>query len=272
LAPKKRHRRHIGHPGKPTSQSLARNDVRSADFKGHFNTGDGRYCNPLTMADGCTCFLLDCQALSSTRVSEATPVVTRLCKEFGLPQRIRTDNGVPCASTILGRLSPRSAWWVRLGLLPDCIEPGTPQQNGRHARMHRTLKADTTRPPARTRRAQQRTCERFREAFNSQRPHEALDRRTPATCAEPSLRKRPNKRPPLEDHDRFEGRDVSANGGIRWRLQWVNVSHVCVGAYVGLEAIADGVWHGDFGPLNLGRLLARHLRIADAYGRLKRRR
>jgi putative transposase len=270
LVPKKRPQRHIGHPGKPTTLIAAPNDVWSADFKGQFKTGDGLYCYPLTVADGYSRFLLGCQALSSTRVAEAKPVFTRLFKEFGLPKRIRTDNGVPFATNTLGRLSQLSAWWVRLGILPEFIEPGKPQQNGRHERMHRTLKAETTRPPARTRRAQQRKFDHFRDEFNGQRPHEALDMRTPAACYEPSPRKMPNKPPPLEYPDRFEVRYVSANGGIRWNHQWVNVSHVCVGEYVGLEEIDDGVWNVYFGPLKLGRLLERHMRIEDAYGRLKR--
>jgi putative transposase len=270
LVPKKRHKRHIGHPGKPTTLIAAPNDVWSADFKGQFKTGDGLYGYPLTVADGYSRFLLGCQALSSTRVAEAKPVFTRLFKELGLPKRIRTDNGVPFATNTLGRLSQLSAWWVRLGILPEFIEPGKPPQNGRHERMHRTLKAETTRPPARTRRAQQSKFDHFREEFNCQRPHEALDMRTPAACDEPSPRKMPNKPPPLEYPDRFEVRYVSANGGIRWNHQWVNVSHVCVGEYVGLEEIDDGVWNVYFGPLKLGRLLERHMRIEDAYGRLKR--
>jgi putative transposase len=272
LVPKTRHRRHIGHPGKPTSQILAPNDVWSADFKGHFKTGDGLYGYPLTVADGYSRFLLGCQALSSTRVHEAKPVFTRLFKEFGLPKRIRTDNGVPFATTTLARLSQLSAWWVRLGILPAFIEPGKPQQNGRHERMHRTLKAETTRPPAATRRTQQHKFDRFRQEFNFERPHEALDMQTPASRYEVSPREMPTKLPPLEYPDRFEVRYVSANGGIRWHHQWVNVSHVCVGAYVGLEEIDDGIWNVYFGPLKLGRLLERHMRIEDAYGRLKRRR
>jgi putative transposase len=272
LVPKTRHRRHIGHPGKPTSQILAPNDVWSADFKGHFKTGDGRYCYPLTVADGYSRLLLGCQALSSTRVQEAKPVFTRLFKEFGLPKRIRTDNGVPFATNTLARLSQLSAWWVRLGILPEFIEPGKPQQNGRHERMHRTLKAETTRPPAATRRAQQHKFDRFRQEFNFQRPHEALDMQTPASCYEVSPREMPTKLPPLEYPDRFEVRYVSANGGIRWNHQWVNVSHTCAGQYVGLEEIDDGIWNVYFGPLKLGRFLERHMRIEDAYGRLKRRR
>jgi putative transposase len=148
LVPKKRYHRHLGHPGKPTTLIAAPHEVWSADVTGQLTTGDGRYCDPLTVADGYRRLLLGGQALSSTRVAEAKPVFTRLFKECGLPTRIRTDNGVPCATNTLGRLSPLSAWWVRLGLCPEGIEPGKPQQNGRHERMHRTLQAETTRPPA----------------------------------------------------------------------------------------------------------------------------
>ncbi len=146
LVPKRRHRRRIGHPGKPTGKILAPNDCWSADFKGQFKTGDGSYCYPLTVADGFSRYLLGCQALPSTAVAEAKPIFTRLFKEYGLPKRIRTDNGVPFATNTLARLSSLSAWWVRLGVLPELIEPGKPQQNGRHERMHRTLKAEATRP------------------------------------------------------------------------------------------------------------------------------
>jgi putative transposase len=272
LVPKKRPQRHIGHPGQPTTLMAAPNEVWSADFKGQFKTGDGLYGYPLTVTDGYSRFLLGCQALSSTRVAEAKPVFTRLFKEFGLPKRIRTDNGVPFATNTLGRLSQLSAWGVRLGILPECIEPGKPQQNGRHERRHRTLKAETTRPPARTRRAQQHRFDRFRQEFNLERPHEALDMQTPASYYEPSPRQMPHKLPPLQYPDRFEVRYVSANGGIRWNRQWVNVSITCAGEYIGLEEIDDGVWNVYFGPLKLGRLLERHMRIEDAYGRLKRHR
>ena len=270
LVPKKRQRRAIGHPGPPTSPMRAPNDVWSADYKGQFKTGDGLYCYPLTVTDNCSRFLLGCQALTSTAVHEAKPVFTRLFHEYGLPRRIRTDNGVPFATNTLARLSQLSAWWVRLGILPELIEPGKPQQNGRHERMHRTLKAETTRPPAGNCRAQQRRFNRFRQEFNHERPHEALDMQTPAARYEPSPRPMPNKLPSLEYPDRFEVRYVSANGGIRWNKRWVNVSITCVGEYVGLEEIDDGVWNVYFGPLKLGRLLERHMRIEDALGRLER--
>ena len=270
LVPKQRQRRRIGHPGKPTTSILAPNGVWTADFKGQFKTGDGLYCYPLTVADGYSRYLLGCQGLPSTAVAGAKPVFTRLFKEFGLPQRIRTDNGVPFATNTLARLSSLSAWWVRLGVMPELIEPGKPQQNGRHERMHRTLKAETTRPPAANCRAQQRKFNYFREEFNSQRPHEALDMQTPASLYQRSPREMPEKLPPLEYPDRFEVRYVSYNGGIRWNHQWVNVSITCAGDYVGLEEIDDGVWNVYFGPLKLGRLLEKHMRIEDAFGRLSR--
>jgi putative transposase len=214
LVPRKRRRRRIGHPGTPAASMSAPHQIWTADLKGPFNTGDGRYGSPLTVADGYSRFLLACQALHSTAVHEAKPVFTRVFHEFGLPHRLRTDNGVPFATKTLGRLSPLSAWWVRLGILPECIHPGTPQQHGRPARRHRTRKAETTRPPAATRRAPQQRFNRFREAFNGQRPHEALDLRTPAACYAPSSRKMPHKLPSLEYPDRFEVRYGSAHGGI----------------------------------------------------------
>jgi transposase InsO family protein len=270
MVPKARHRRHIGHPGKPTSSILAPNDLWSADFKGQFKTADGLYCYPLTVADGFSRYLLGCQALLSTQTTGAKPVFTRLFHEFGLPKRIRTDNGAPFATNSLARLSTLSAWWVRLGILPELIEPGKPQQNARHERMHKTLKAETTRPPAGNLQAQQRRFNHFRSEFNDVRPHEALDLETPTSIYEPSPRPMPKKLPPLEYPDRFEVRYVSANGGIRWNSHWVNVSVVCAGDYVGLEEIDDGIWNIYFGPLRLGRLHERHMRIEDEYGRLKR--
>jgi putative transposase len=273
MVPKKRRRRAIGHPGRPTSRALGPNDLWCADFKGEFKTGDGIYCYPLTVTDDHSRYLLGCQGLLSTKVAEAKPVFTRLFKEYGLPKRIGTDNGVPFATNTLARLSKLSAWWVRLGVLPEFIEPGKPQQNGRHERMHRTLKAETTRPPAGSCRAQQRKFNHFREEFNQERPHEALDMQTPASCYATSSREMPNKLPPLEYPDRFEVRYVSANGGIRWKKHaWVNVSTVCIGEYVGLEEIDDGLWDVYFGPLRLGRLHDRLMRIEDAYGRLWRHR
>ena len=170
LIKKPRRRRLIGHPGKPTSIITAPNQIWSADFKGHFKTRDGHYCYPLTVTDNFSRYLLGCQALLTTSCADAKPVFRRLFQEFGLPQRMRSDNGVPFATVSLARLSTLSAWFIRLGIIPELIEPGKPQQNGRHERMHRTLKAEATRPPATNSRSQQHTFNRFRDEFNNDRP------------------------------------------------------------------------------------------------------
>jgi putative transposase len=272
LIRRKTRRRVIGHPGKPGSLILGPNHIWCADFKGQFRMGNGRYCYPLTVTDGYSRFLLACHGLTSTAVQGSKPVFSRLFHEYGLPQFIRTDNGVPFATNTLARLSRLSAWWVRLGIMPQLIEPGNPQQNGRHERMHRTLKAETTRPPGHAMGSQQVKFDRFRQEFNHERPHEALDQEVPASAYRPSPRPMPSKLPSIEYPDRYEVRYVSANGGIRWNCQWVNVSITCVGEYVGLEEIDDGIWNVYFGALRLGRLDERNMRIEDAYGRLFRHR
>lgn len=136
--------------------------------------------------------------------------------------------------------------------------------------MHKILKVEATRPPAGSLAAQQRRFNCFRMEYNDERPHEAMDQQTPASVYVPSRRIMPAKLPPLDYPDRFEVRYVSANGSIRWNSDWVNVSTVCAGEYVGLEEIDDGIWNVYFGPLKLGRLHERHMRIEDAYGRLRR--
>jgi putative transposase len=208
--------------------------------------------------------------LRSTSCTAAKPVFRRLFQEFGMPERIRTDNGVPFATVSLARLSTLSAWFVRLGIMPELIEPGKPQQNGRHERMHRTLKAEATRPPAANCRSQQRTFNCFREEFNNERPHEAIGLETPASVYQPSPRPYPAKLPPLEYPAHFEKRYVSYNGGIRWKSAWVHVSLTCAGEYLGLEAVDNQIWNVYFGPLRLGRLSEQHMRIEDEYGSLWR--
>jgi putative transposase len=270
LVTRPRRRRKPGHPGKPSALITAPNLVWCADFKGQFKTRDGLYCYPLTVTDGYSRYLLGCQALLSTSCDLAKPVFRKLFQEFGMPERIRSDNGVPFATTTLARLSMLSAWWIRLGILPDLIEPGKPQQNGRHERMHKTLKAETTRPPAGSLSAQQRKFNRFRDEFNFERPHEAIDLQTPATLFTASPRPFPKKLPALEYPAHFETRYVSYNGGIRWRSEWINVSITCAGEYVGLQEIDNGIWNVYFGPLKLGRLIEEHMRIEDVYGKLWR--
>ena len=253
VKPPRRSRRRP-HPGRPTALFDAPNSIWSADFKGQFKTRDGIYCYPLTVQDGYSRYLLGCQGLAGTRHKDSKRVFTRLFQEYGLPERIRTDNGVPFASMALGRLSRLSIWWIELGIRPDLIQPASPQQNGRHERMHRDLKAETTIPPAGNRGAQQRRFNEFRTYYNQVRPHEALDQRPPASAYEPSPRPFPKKLEPIEYPVHYEVRKVSTNGGIRWNSAWVNVSHLLGGKYIGLEEIAPGVWAVFFGPVSLGWL------------------
>ena len=269
---RKRKRRRPGHPGKPTIPVLAPNDAWSADFKGHFRMLNGVYCYPLTVTDNFSRYLLCCQAMLSPNIDDTQAVMTRVFREHGLPARIRTDNGGPfAASDSLGRLSRLSAWWIRLGIQPEFIELGKPQQNGRHERMHKTLKDETTRPPAGSLRAQQNKFNAFCAEFNNDRPHEALKMHTPVSVHQPSRREMPRRILPLEYPAHFETRYVSANGGIRWNGDWVNVSSVCVGEYVGMEEVEDAIWDVYYGPYKLGKFHERHLRIEDAYGRLVRK-
>jgi putative transposase len=178
---KKRRRKYPGHPGKPPQSMDAPNDTWCVDYKGEFKTGDGIYRYPLTITDGCTRFIVRCHGLPSTSHTGAKPVFRAAFKQYGLPAIIRSDNGVPFATTAIGRLSRLSVWWIRLGIYPELIEPGKPQQNGRHERMHKTLKQETTRPPAKTMRGQQRRFDRFVKEFNEERPHEALGQETPGS-------------------------------------------------------------------------------------------
>jgi putative transposase len=270
LIPRPPKRRRIGHPGKSQREALAPNDIWCADFKGQFKLGNGQYCYPLTVTDQHSRLLFACQGLPSTATEGSKPVFARLFREYGLPKFIRTDNGVPFATNSLARLSTLSAWWIQLGILPDLIEPGKPQQNGRHERMHRTLKAETTRPAASSFAAQQRKFNQFLTEFNHERPHEALHMATPASRYVPSPRPMPKRIPSFVYPERFEVRYVSANGGIRWNHRWVNVSSTCIGQDVGLEEVDHGVWDLYFGPLKLGRLHERTMRIEDAFGRLHR--
>ena len=258
-------RRTPGHPGRPTAPMDAPNAVWTADFKGEFKTRDGVYVYPLTVCDGYSRALLACRALPSTATAGARPVFERLFREHGLPDRIRSDNGVPFATIALARLSALSVWWVRLGVLPDLIEPASPQQNGRHERMHRTLKAEATRPPEADARAQQRAFDRFRREYNDERPHEALGQATPASRYTPSPRPYPARLPALEYPAHWEVRRVSRNGGIRWYDRWVNVSHVLAEEYVAFEEIAAGLWQVYFGPLRVGRFHEPLLKIVDQH-------
>ena len=259
----RRIRVHRAHPGKPDTIATAPNQLWSADFKGQFKTLDGVYCYPLTVTDSYSRYILSILALASPSLEATQEEFRRLFQTYGLPERIRTDNGTPFASIAVGRLSTLSIWWIRLGIRPDLIEPGHPEQNGRHERMHRTLKAATTRPPEANLSAQQQRCDAFRQEFNEVRPHEALQQATPASMYMSSQKKLPTRLKALDYPAHYEVRVVSKNSGIRWKCQWVSVTHLLAGEPIGLEEVGDGLWDVWYGPVWLGRLDERLWRIVD---------
>lgn len=229
------------------------NAVWTIDFKGEFRTRDAAWCYPLTVMDGCSRYLLACRALAAPRTDLTRAVLEAVFREFGLPTRIRSDNGVPFAGpTTFARLSRLSVWWIRLGIIPELIQPGCPAQNGRHERMHRTLKRQTTQPPAGTRAAQQRRFGVFRREYNEERPHAGLNALTPAMVYVPSMRELPVRVPPIMYPGHYDVRLVMSNGCMKWRNHTVSVSDVLVGEHVGLEEVDDGTWAVYCGPVRLG--------------------
>ena len=195
LVKKRRRRRHYTHPGVVPPTTAEPNDLWTADFKGHFRTRDGVYCYPLTVADQHTRYLLGCQGLLSTQGVGVRPVFDRLFREYGLPRAIRTDNGVPFATTGIHGLSQLNVWWLRLGIQHQRILPASPQQNGAHERMHRTLKAATARPPQGHVAAQQRSFNRFRIVSNEERPHQFLGAPRPPRATGPRRASTPGASP-----------------------------------------------------------------------------
>jgi transposase InsO family protein len=232
------------------------NKVWCADFKGHFPV-DGERCNPLTIMDGFSRYLLCCKALDSSLSEPTRQGFERTFREFGLPDAIRTDNGPPFSSLAPGGLSRLAVWWVRLGIRPERIMPGRPDQNGRHERMHLTLKSETARPPRSSFAAQQRAFDSFRKEYNQERPHEALDDATPASLYEPSPKPFPSKLPELDYPDHFRVIRAQHNGVISIDGVQFYISGCVDEQYLGLEAVGDDCWNVYFGPIKLGIIDAR---------------
>lgn len=228
------------------------NELWSADFKGQFKLANGRWCYPLTVMDHDSRYLLGCEGMAGTMFIKTQQSFTHLFKEYGLPRRIRTDNGVPFASRATAGLSRLSVWWIRLGILPERIAPGKPQQNGRHERMHRTLKQNTTKPPAPSMQVQQRRFESFQQEYNHERPHEALQQQPPASCYQSSSRAWPGKLPELVYPDYFDVRKVRSSGVVYWHNGQVYVSHLLGGEWVGMDEMEEGMWEIYYGPIRLG--------------------
>jgi len=238
--------------GTRLSTGAAPNDLWCADFKGEFKLGNGHYCYPLTVTDHASRFLLLCEALESIREHTAITAFEQLFLERGLPASIRSDNGVPFASpNALFNLSKLSVWWLRLGIAIERIKPGQPQQNGRHERMHLTLKQEATRPPAMNSLQQQARFDEFLREFNTERPHEALAMKTPADLYLPSPRPYhglPEISYPLHDREVL----VTACGRICMHRKRINISHVFAGQRVGIKEVDEGIWIVSFMQYDLG--------------------
>jgi transposase InsO family protein len=248
----RKRRRHAPPAQQPLAHCHGPNAVWCIDFKGWFRTGDGRRCDPLTLTDGFSRYILRCQAMDQTTGPGIRPVLEAAFRHYGLPRAIRSDNGSPFASCAIGGLSRLSVWWVKLGIVPERIEPGQPQQNGRHERMHLTLKQEACQPPAATVRAQQRRFDRFVEEFNEQRPHEALGLDTPAMHYQPSPRRYPPREPEVSYPSDWLCRMVRHNGEVKFQGRRFFLSEALTGEPVGLEPIDDRYWRVYFGPIALG--------------------
>ena len=230
------------------------NQTWCADFKGHFQTGDGTRCDPLTITDAHSRYLLRCHIVPKADGPHVAAIFEACFREHGLPLVIHTDNGVPFASRAPGGLSRVSMQWVKLGILPERSRPASPQDNGRHERMHSTLKQATLQPPERTARRQQAAFDRFQHEYNHERPHESLDDRTPASCYRPSPRPMPRRVPELEYGDDVDVRRVSQQGSLKMNGARTFISEIFAYEWLGLRALDERYFEVLYGPVRLGFL------------------
>jgi transposase InsO family protein len=241
-------------PGKPHVEAAQPNDLWTADFKGEFRTGDREMCFPLTLADHRSRFLLDCRGRRSTARILARPVFEEAFSTYGLPRAILTDGGPPFSSPMSPRrLSRLAVWWIKLGIEPIVIQPGHPEQTGRHERMHRTLKAETARPPAESLAAQQTAFDLFRHEYNHERPHEGIGQVAPAELYATSPRPYPSREPQVSYPGHLEVRRVRAKGGVLFKGNRFFLSETLGREWVGFEEVDDGLWSVRFGGFLLGR-------------------
>jgi transposase InsO family protein len=249
----RRRRRHWKHPGAAPFNTTAPNQIWTIDFKGQFRTRNGIYCYPLTIIDHFSRYLLCCQALPDIGGAGVKPQLRHLFRTYGLPDAIRSDNGSPFASTGIHGLNRLNVWWLQLGITHQRITPGSPQENGAHERLHKTLKARATKPPAGNLCSQQRAFNTFRHTYNELRPHEALQDETPASRWTPSPRAYPERIAPPEYPGHFEVRLISTAGTFRLHSGQQFLSQALNGEHIGLEEVQDGIWNIIYYDTLLGR-------------------
>jgi transposase InsO family protein len=242
LVKHRRPRHHTPPYNEPFRECTLANAVWSADYKGHFRMGNGRLCYPLTITDNYSRYILGCRALPRPGYEQTQPWFEHAFRGYGLPVVIRTDNGTPFASVAAGGLSRLAVWFIKLGIIPERIEVGEPQQNGRHERMHRTLKEEAVAPPRDNITQQQRVFNRFTSEFNNERPHEALGQRTPASLYSPSAREFPAKIHPVEYNTNTVVRHIHTNGCMKWKGSIIYIAENLIGEDIGLRQISDHEW------------------------------
>lgn len=229
-------------------------DSETTDFKGQFRMGNGSLCYPLTIADPFSRYVLAIEALESTHMTPVKKIFEKIFREHGVPRQMISDNGTPfCSATSLGGLTQLSRWWIEMGVIPVRIQPGRPDQNGIHERMHRTLKDWIVSHPKSSLRTHQRSFDAFRAEFNQIRPHQSLGQKKPASAFRP-YRPFPSRPPAIEYDTNMDVRSVNANGEIKWEGSPIFVSEVLIGAKVGLLPIAESIWSIHFGPVRIGYL------------------
>lgn len=272
LVQQRRQHRHTVRSDAPLQRAEEANELWCADFKGWFLCGNGERCDPLTITDACSRFLLRCRSVEKSDGPHVRGVFESVFREYGLPGSIRTDNGPPFATTAPGGLSRLNMWWMRLGIRHERIEPGCPEQNGSHERMHQTLKQETAMPPARSRRQQQQAFERFQQEYNHERPHEALGYRTPGSLHVPSPRPYPAR---LSEPQYPSGailRLINEDGRLCWTNTKIFISKVLGREYIGMLPIEDGFYEVYWGPLLLGWFDEAESHFAPDPGPSKKRR
>jgi len=271
------HKQGLTHPRKrrrkatptelPLTSGRYSNQVWCADFKGHFRTDDSSRCNPLTISDYSSRYLLCCRHLDRMSYKLTRMRFERVFREYGLPEVIRTDNGTPFSSRGLGGLSRLSCWWIRLGIHPERIEPGHPEQNGRHERMHKTLKDHTAKPPAKNIAGQRKRFNAFCNEYNNHRPHEALEMRTPSECYSRSPRQFLSRLRDINYETHLQVKRVQMHGGIQYLGRRLFVTESLYGEYVGIEQIDNDksmIWYCDY---PLGEIDHKNWQIAPAKNR-----
>jgi len=263
-----RRRRRPVMPREPLYGPVERpNQTWTADYKGQFKLRDGRYCYPLTIMDSYSRYMLACVALHGTTYAEAREVFERVFTQYGIPDRLRTDNGVPFASNSFCGLTRLSVWWIRLGIRPERIRPGCPQENGRHERMHRTLAEDTIYPSAHTPKEQQQRFDTFCKIYNQERPHEALGNKTPAMLYRPSNRQMQTPLPPMVYPPNMERLYVNHNGCVSWKGRYLYVGYKLASETIGVEMVKNDLWQVYFGVMRLGYIVPGHMSLCANFNK-----